>query len=267
MNQLAPAPITYPDSDGNPIAGNTKQFEWIVTIKGGLDALFKDDSNVFVAGDLLWYPVEGDPKTRQAPDAMVVFGRPRGHRGSYMQWLEGHVAPHVVFEVLSPGNRVAELARKFVFYERFGVEEYYIYDPDRGTLSGYVRQGGDRLVEVERMQGHVSPRLGVRFGMDGDDLVLEDRVGRRFRSYLEVVQARDEAVAEAIRAAAERDQVASERDQVAAERDQLAAERDQLAAERDQERRLREAAERRAAALSERLRDAGLAFNGEGSSH
>jgi hypothetical protein len=25
----------------------------------GCDALFKDDPNVFVAGDLLWYPVEG----------------------------------------------------------------------------------------------------------------------------------------------------------------------------------------------------------------
>jgi hypothetical protein len=43
----------YPDSDGRPMAENTLQYEWIVTIKGNLDALFCNDPNVFVAGDLL----------------------------------------------------------------------------------------------------------------------------------------------------------------------------------------------------------------------
>ncbi|TAG85887.1 MAG: hypothetical protein EAZ18_26555, partial [Oscillatoriales cyanobacterium] len=78
--------IIYPDSDGKPMSDNTKQFQLIVKIQGGIDALFKDNENVFVAGDLLWYPVEGDNKTRQAPDIMVAFGRPKGDRGSYQQW-------------------------------------------------------------------------------------------------------------------------------------------------------------------------------------
>jgi hypothetical protein len=85
--------ITYPQSDGNPMADNTKQFRWIVTIQGGLDALFRDHPDIFVAGDLLWYPVEGHPEICTAPDAMVVFGRPKGDRGSYLQWEEGGVAP------------------------------------------------------------------------------------------------------------------------------------------------------------------------------
>src|SRR5271170_3739299 len=118
--------VVYPDNDGNPIAENTLQFEWIVTIKGGIDTVYRDDPDVFVAGDLLWYPVEGDPKTRAAPDTMVAFGRPKGYRGSYKQWEEGGIAPQVVFEVLSPGNRPDEMLAKFRFYERFGVEEYYI---------------------------------------------------------------------------------------------------------------------------------------------
>lgn len=46
--------IIYPESDGKPMADNTKQFEWIVLIKKNLDLLFQDDPNVFVAGDLLW---------------------------------------------------------------------------------------------------------------------------------------------------------------------------------------------------------------------
>ncbi len=57
----APA-IIYPDSDGQPMADNTKQFRWIVGIKENLELLFSNNPDVFVAGDLLWYPVEGKPK-------------------------------------------------------------------------------------------------------------------------------------------------------------------------------------------------------------
>ncbi|MFN3316640.1 MAG: hypothetical protein ACK40K_07495, partial [Raineya sp.] len=59
--------IVYPDSDGELMADNTKQFNWIVLIKEGLEALFAHRQDVFVAGDLLWYPVEGNPKIRKAP--------------------------------------------------------------------------------------------------------------------------------------------------------------------------------------------------------
>ena len=56
---LRPTAIVYPSSDGKRMAENTLQFEWIVTVQGGLDALFTNDPNVFVAGDLLWYPFKG----------------------------------------------------------------------------------------------------------------------------------------------------------------------------------------------------------------
>jgi Uma2 family endonuclease len=87
------------------MADNTLQYEWIVTIKGGLDAVFRDAPSVFVAGDLLWYAVEGDTTIRCSPDIMVASGRPKGYRGSYRQWEEGNVPPQVVFEILSAGNR------------------------------------------------------------------------------------------------------------------------------------------------------------------
>src|SRR5262245_26764408 len=99
---LSPGVVVYPESDGQPIADNTKQFEYIVTIKCGLEAQYRDDPNVFVAGDLLWYAVEGGNTIRQAPDVLVAFGRPKGDRGSYRQWEESGVAPQVVFEILSP---------------------------------------------------------------------------------------------------------------------------------------------------------------------
>lgn len=129
MVQLQPSPqseVMYPDSDGKPIADNTKQFRWIVTIKENLEWLFADNSSVFVAGDLLWYPVEGDNRICTAPDVMVVFGIPKGDRGSYRQWEENNIAPQVVFEILSLGNTRVETNRKLLFYDRFGVEEYYL---------------------------------------------------------------------------------------------------------------------------------------------
>lgn len=163
--------IVYPDSDGQPMADNTKQFRWIVLIQQNLEAWFADDPNVFIAGDLLWYPIEGDPKTRQAPDVMVVFGRPKRDRGSYQQWKEENIAPQVVFEVRSPDNFQTELDKKLLFYERYGVEEYYLYDPDRNDLSGWMRQE-KRLIPIDSITNWVSPRLKIRFDWSEDGLQL-----------------------------------------------------------------------------------------------
>jgi Uma2 family endonuclease len=174
------------------MAENTKQFRYIVMIKEGLEWQYRDGPDVFVAGDLLWYAVEGDPTVRQAPDAMVVFGRPKGDRGSYRQWEEGGIAPQVVFEVLSPGNRPGELTRKFRFYERYGVEEYYIYDPDRGFMEGWLRKG-DELIDIAEMEGWVSLRLKVKFTLDDGELVLYHPDGSRFLTYLELAAQRDMA--------------------------------------------------------------------------
>ena len=159
-----PTQIEYPDSDGKPMSDNTKQFRWITVIKYNLDWLFANDENVFIAGDLLWYPVEGNPKRRVAPDVMVVFGRPKGDRGSYKQWQEAGIAPQVVFEILSPGNTTNEMASKLAFYDRHDVAEYYIYDPDTNILSGWERLD-DYLAEITVMQDWTSPRLGIKFDL------------------------------------------------------------------------------------------------------
>jgi Uma2 family endonuclease len=184
------AEVEYPDSDGEPQAENTLQYEWITTIVGGLETLFRDDPNVFGAGDLFWYAVEGDPAARMAPDALVVFGRPKGHRGSYMQWREGGIAPQVVFEVLSPRNRPREMDRKRAWYFRFGVEEYYEFDPDRVRLRGWIGEEGEPR-EILPISGWTSPRLGIRFEL-GDGLTIFGPDDQPFLPYEEVARERDE---------------------------------------------------------------------------
>ena len=210
IHQVTAKPvIEYPDDDGEPMADNTLQFKWIVLIKENLEAVFRNDPNVFVAGNLLWYPVEGNPNIRAAPDALVAFGRPKGRRGSYRQWEEENVAPQVVFETLSPGNRPGEMAEKFKFYEQYGVEEYYIYDPDHGDFEGWLRNG-DRLVKINTAFGFVSPRLGIRFepGAGPDNLKIYGPDGELFQTQSEVIEERNAARE---RAASERKRAANER--------------------------------------------------------
>jgi len=249
--------VVYPESDGQPIAENTLQFRWIVTIKEGLEAVFRDRQDVFIAGDLFWYPVEGDPKIRVAPDVMIVFGRPKRDRRSYLQWEEGGIAPQVIFEILSPGNRTWEMEQKLLFYERYGVQEYYVYDPEMIELSGWLREK-DELREISPINGWTSQLLGIRFVLQPSTLEIFDPENHPFLTYLELVQQRDQIAKELGQIAKELGQIAEERDQIAEELGQIAEERDQIAEERDQIARQRDAEGLRAERLAAQLRALGI---------
>ncbi|QNP31070.1 Uma2 family endonuclease [Cylindrospermopsis curvispora] len=177
--------IVYPESDGEPMADNTRQFTWIVKIKENLEILFKSNPDVFVAGDLFWYPVKGSNKIKLAPDTMVVFGRPKGHRGSYRQWEENNIPPQVVFEILSPSNSDGEMTKKKLFYLKYGVEEYYVYDPDGISLEVCIRENNS-FKEIKNFATWTSPRLNIRFDMTGDELVIYYPDGSRFLSPVEL---------------------------------------------------------------------------------
>ncbi len=183
--------IFYPESDGKPMADNTKQYRWIVKIREGIESVFADVPDVFTAADLFWYPVKGDNMTKAAPDVMVAFGRPKGDRGSYRQWEEDNIAPHVVFEILSPGNTPKEMSKKFEFYERYGVEEYYICDPDRIEFRGWLRFG-NRLHPVINTQSWVSPALKIRLEIIDNELIIFRPDGRKFLTPLETERLAEE---------------------------------------------------------------------------
>ena len=142
----------------------------------------------------------------------------------------------MVVEVLSPNNTVQEMLRKLGFYDRYGVDEFYVVDPDVEVVEVFTRAHGV-LREVPWVGTFVSPRLGIRFTRVDERLLVHHADGRRFETFAEI-QARAEVLA------AERDHFATECDHLATERDHLTAERDRLAAERD--------------ALVARLRAAGL---------
>ena len=230
--------LLYPDSDGKPLADNTTQLRLIFTIKGGLDALFKDRDDVFVAADLLWYPVQltqaeilADKKPKkQAPDVMVVFGRPKGDRGSYMQWKEDNIAPQVAFEILSPGNKKKDMDTKFKFYQEHGIEEYYLYNPKKNRLQGWLRKG-NKLEEISQMENWRSPLLGVKFSTREGDLVLFHPDGERFVEFVEAIEQRDRALAEKDRERLEKEQEKQRADNAENERDRERQQKEQIQSE------------------------------------
>lgn len=217
----------YPESDGQPMADNTEQYEWIVKIKENLEILFADRPDVFIAGDLLWYPVPDRRITGPvAPDVMVAFGRPKGRRGSYRQWEEDDIAPQVAFEVLSPSNSVKEMADKLAYYDLYGVEEYYLYDPERNELKVWLRQHG-KLDGLSHLKGWTSPRLGVRFSIEPETLRIFYPDGEPFLTSIELAERARHASARAEREAARAEQEAerAERETTRAEEEHRRAER------------------------------------------
>ncbi|NER00179.1 MAG: Uma2 family endonuclease [Cyanothece sp. SIO2G6] len=216
MVQASPnSHLLYPDSDGKPMADNTMQYRWIVRLVGNLKRLLKDQI-AFVAGDLLWYPVQVDQGTvpSQAPDAMVVLGRPDGDRGSYQQWKEENIAPQVVFEIISPSNSAAEMADKQLFYQQYGVMEMYFYDPKSYNFWGLVREAHTQnfsLITALNIPW-TSPLLQIRFELFDDGLAVFYPDGQPFRDFEELAENLDQAQSELNQAQAELTQAQAERE-------------------------------------------------------
>ena len=131
------------------------------------------------------------------------FGRPKGDRRSYLQWVEENIAPQVVFEIASsPTNPLETLVdKKLKFYERHDVDEYYVFDPDfldvgikqNPILMGWLRDE-DRLQPIAQMNGWVSPRLKVRFEVEDGELQLYRPYGRRFTTPAEILKRAERAI-------------------------------------------------------------------------
>ena len=205
----------YPVSDGKPMADSSLHYRWIVTIKENLEALFANDPMVVVEADTFWYAV---PRLRsqskeervepQAPDIMVIFGRPKGDRGSYKQHEEGNIPPQVVFEIYSKSNKVWKWDEKFEFYEHYGVEEYYCFYPEDNILEVWMRTGTD-LRRANWQDVWVSPRLGIQFDLTGETMQIYDPDGNAFRSFSEERERADRERQQREQAEAEKERMAA----------------------------------------------------------
>ncbi len=74
--------------------------------------------------------------------------------------IRGHIhgVPDMLIEILSPGSLQHDTVRKKGLYERFGVREYWIVDPDTREAVGYELKE-DTYAELGRATGEIKSRL------------------------------------------------------------------------------------------------------------
>lgn len=74
-----------------------------------------------------------------------------------------HGAPDILLEVLSEGNRDHDLIRKKELYQRFGIKEYWVINPDTKETFGFILNQG-RYTNTATMIGKIkSPLLNQEF--------------------------------------------------------------------------------------------------------
>jgi len=67
-------------------------------------------------------------------------------------------APDLAVEILSPGTRKTDEVTKRQLYERFGVGEYWVIDPERNTITVH-RRVQDAFVRVAELTAEHADRL------------------------------------------------------------------------------------------------------------
>lgn len=176
--------VEYPDSDGQPMAETEVHLREMLDLIAALTRRYQDAPDVYVVGNMFLYYREGDPRSVVAPDVFLVRGVPKGYRRTYKVWQEGRV-PDLVIEVTSDSTRDEDLLRKKDCYERLGIEEYFLHDPEGDYLTprlqGY-RLAGKRYEPISRnSDGSLdSHTTGLTLRIEGRNLRLVDtRTGER----------------------------------------------------------------------------------------
>lgn len=109
-------------------------------------------------GIVLFAPVDvylGETETYQ-PDIIFIARE----RLKIIERERINGAPDLVVEILSPATAYYDLRKKFKVYERCGVKEYWIVDPEEKSVEIYLLQDGKfRLDQQAAGEGSVASRV------------------------------------------------------------------------------------------------------------
>lgn len=168
--------IEYPESDGKPMAESEIHMLQLMALVYVLRNFFREAQDVYVGGNMLMYYVEGEPQHVVAPDIFVVKGVHKHLRRTFKVWEEGK-APDLIIELSSRSTRYEDVGNKRGLYEELGVQEYFLFDPQREYLNPPLR--GYRLVNgmYQLLAGYSLPSqvLGLELRVEGGELRLFDQ--------------------------------------------------------------------------------------------
>ena len=147
--------VDYPSSDGQPMAENDINREDLTDAVQALSWWYREQSDVYVSGNLRIYYEQGNRRKHRAPDVFVVFGVEKKLRDNYQIWEEGK-CPTVIIEICSETAVDEDTGPKKALYAEWGVSEYYLFDPKGLYLTPPLR--GYNLIN-----GGYDPMFGPPF--------------------------------------------------------------------------------------------------------
>ena len=126
--------VYYPSEEKKKLGETDYQHIQISVLEQALRLFLSEKKDVYLASDLIVYYEEGNPNRRFAPDLMVCFDVENKKRRSYKIWEE-KVVPAVIIEVASEATWQKDVTTKRRLYEKLGVAEYYVIDPEYKYLT------------------------------------------------------------------------------------------------------------------------------------
>jgi Uma2 family endonuclease len=207
---LAPLPFELVLDDGEPLETEWHTLEFPLLRKLIRQIMAEQSRTDFYAGAhmFVYYSVQqawavaeevakgGEQRAFRGPDVFWVGGvDPDRERKVWISWEEEGRLPDVIVELLSPSTAKKDRTEKKDLYAQiFRTAEYFLCDPDKGTLEGFRLAGRSYRPIRPDEQGRLwSEQLGAFFGhWQG---VVEGRNGkwvRLFRADASLVPTQEE---------------------------------------------------------------------------
>jgi Uma2 family endonuclease len=124
----------------------------LIEIAAQLRSMLKGKANVSIAPfDVFLDEVSNAVQ----PDIVIILNN---NKGTLNRKGHFHGVPDVVVEILSPGNRDYDLVRKKELYQKFGVSEYWIVDPDKRSALILVLEN-NRYTKVAEEIGVINTKF------------------------------------------------------------------------------------------------------------
>ena len=223
---VADANVEYPTSDGRPVAETPLHYRRLADASHALGMRYESQPGAYVGVNMLVYDQPGNPTRHLSPDLFVAFGVEGREREREIYKLWEDAAPSFVLEVTSKTTH-GEDERKQARYARWGVGEYFLYDPRaeyvKPPLQGFRLEGRAYRAMATGIlgngkRGFASEALGLGLWLDGAVLRFHDpETGRNLLTPREVERLKAESDARAEAEAARADAEAERRRRLEAE--------------------------------------------------
>ena len=177
--------LVYPESDGEPMAETPRHQQVMIDCMDILRSHFHGSPDVYIAGNMLLYYEEGNPRKSVSPDVFMVRGLSKKDLRTYKTWEQPSTLDFVL-EVASPSTYTRDFNEKMEIYAKIlKVKEYYIYDPYHEIDPYFVgfRLVGEDYEEIPFVNERIpSEVLGLELG-ERDGVLLLYNPGTAERLY------------------------------------------------------------------------------------